>query len=516
MHKWWARRPGCLFRAISLYTLLDENMDIEDFEIYEPGQNQTLGGSGNSREDLVQKIQEVDMDNPESLWDLYPKDIRVNDLKVLDPFMGGGTSLVEASRFGVESEGWDLNPVAWFVTKKQMEAGSTEIEELEEAFEQVKSDVKDEIFQYYLTQCPHGDHKADVMYNFWVKELDCTSCGNTVPLFKDYRIAKGRYENDDKDNVLCPNCESVILVDDWREECSCSECDHEFIPQEGTVDYGDYICSDCGQRYSITGQIQDGDEFNLRLFAVEYYCTHCAGKEASRSQTKGYKIATSQDKDKFRNAKEEWRSADELRQYVPDKPIRPGWKTDANHFEGTMPGNGNLPRHGINKWIDMFNERQLLCLSKLLKSISEVENSNAKEYLLLAFSESLRCNSQIVGYQASNGHISDLWRTNSFEPPTSPAENNLWGTEYGMITFRKTWEMVLRGVEYANAPTERYVENEDTHETDEFSQPIGQNSVVKQGDMRLIDAEDEYDAVITDPPYYNNILYSELSDFHYV
>nr|WP_235271465.1 hypothetical protein [Halorubrum saccharovorum] len=76
--------------------------------------------------------------------------------------------------------------------------------------------------------------------------------------------------------------------------------------------------------------------------------------------------------------------------------------------------------------------------------------------------------------------------------------------------------MVIRGVEYANAPTERYMENGKTHETKEFSQPIGENTTVHQGDMRRIEAEDEYDAVITDPPYYNNILYSELSDFFYV
>ncbi|MBU8547322.1 hypothetical protein JJQ90_26675 [Roseomonas sp. ROY-5-3] len=49
--------------------------------------------------------------------------------------MGGGTSLVESSRFGAETVGYDLNPVAWFVTKKQMEAGEASLEELEEGFQ---------------------------------------------------------------------------------------------------------------------------------------------------------------------------------------------------------------------------------------------------------------------------------------------------------------------------------------------------------------------------------------------
>lgn len=76
--------------------------------------------------------------------------------------------------------------------------------------------------------------------------------------------------------------------------------------------------------------------------------------------------------------------------------------------------------------------------------------------------------------------------------------------------------MIKSGVEYANAPTERYIKDGDTHETKHFAQQIGQNSKVYQGDMRRIDVENEYDAVITDPPYYDNIIYSELSDYFYV
>jgi adenine-specific DNA methylase len=76
--------------------------------------------------------------------------------------------------------------------------------------------------------------------------------------------------------------------------------------------------------------------------------------------------------------------------------------------------------------------------------------------------------------------------------------------------------MVNSGVEYANAPTERHVVNGETIETEPFTQPIGEDATVHQGDMRTIDAEDEYDAVITDPPYYDNIIYSEVSDYFYV
>ena len=550
MHKWWARRLGCVFRAISLYTLLD---DPESVEVFEPS------GGGNTREnlddfgeglDIARLLESVNLEDPKSLWKLYPKDVRIEDKKILDPFMGGGTSLVEASRFGAEAVGYDLNPVAWFVTKKQMEAGQTDVEELEEAFEQVEDDVADEITRYYRTPCPNAqthksealddedplglavdgeldfdyevsadqrddlavhDHHADVMYDFWVKELDCVDCGATVPLFKDYRVAKGRYENDDQYNVLCPDCESVVRVDDWQSESTCSECRHEWTPKEGTVSGSKYACPDCGAQYGITDAIGEQGGFDLRLYAVEYYCSTCDDRGLERSAVKGYKQAESFDQALYKVAEQEWSQRKELHEYVPSERIPEGAVTVSSGINGN-----DVFEHGYNDWSDMFNTRQKVNLARLIQRIETVASQNIQEYLLLALSESLRCNTMMVGYQHSAPKISDLWKTNSFDPPVSPAENNLWGSKYGMITFSKSVEMVKKGIEYSSKPTERHVADGDNIESEPFAQPIGEDSTIHQGDMRTIDAEDEYDAVITDPPYYDNIIYSEVADYFYV
>ncbi|WP_135853938.1 DUF1156 domain-containing protein [Halorussus salinus] len=514
MHKWWARRLGCVFRAISLYTLLD---DPEEVSVDDPGQeNETLADFDYEGADVADLLEQVDMTDPESLWDLYPKDVTVEGKKVLDPFMGGGTSLVEASRFGAEVVGNDLNPVAWFVTKKELEAGRTDVADLEAAFEEVRDDVADDITQYYRTPCPNGDHEADVMYNFWVKELDCVSCDSTVPLYRDFRVAAGRYENDDKYNVLCPACEEVVLVDDWQSESDCSECGHEFTAKEGHIDYGDYICPDCGQKYPVTDTIEEQGGFDIRLYAVEYYCPHCDEQGCEKSEVKGYKSAAEADKELFEEAKQEWENSDELRQYVPDKPIRSGWSTDANQFDGSMSGNGNLPRHGYETWTDLYNERQLLALSKLAKSIDKLESTNIKEYLLTALSDSLRTNCMMVTYDGGYNKIDHIFRINRLNPPLYPVENNVWGTKFGRGTFTSSFDIVKSGVEYAKSPTERYVEDGETSKTAEFSKSIGDSSTIRQGDVRNLDERDEYDLVITDPPYYNNVLYSELSDYFYV
>jgi len=173
-------------------------------------------------------------------------------------------------------------------------------------------------------------------------------------------------------------------------------------------------------------------------------------------------------------------------------------------------------QHGYEIWQDMFNERQLLNLSRLLKSIDSIDDQNAAEFLLLALTDGLRYNSMMIGYHQGKNHIDNLTRTNSFDPPMYPAENNLWGTAYGSGTFTAMFDQVKNAVEYAENPTERYVENDEMVETSPFSKPIGGVSTVLCGDMRRLEFEDEFDAIITDPPYYKNIIYSEIADYFYV
>jgi adenine-specific DNA methylase len=531
MHKWWARRNGSVFRTISLYTLLQ---DSDKVEVLSPGENGSITDLTITADNIQKLIDGVSHSEPDTLWELYPKDVRVEDMKILDPFMGGGTSLVEASRFGAEVTGYDLNPVAWFVTKKEIEAGSVDVDLLHSAYSQIKDNVAERLKSYYKTPCPNAsDHQADVMNSFWVKQVNCTSCGDTVPLFNDYRVGKVRGIDETKYNVYCPECEAVTVVDDWQSESECGECGHAFLPSQGGTSGGDYVCHSCGDQYSLTDAIQEQDGFDLKYYAVEYHCPTCDDRGLNKSKVKGYKKVEAEDKQLYKKAREEWEQAEDLREFVPDKPIRAGWKTDATQFEGSLPGNGNLPGHGYYKWTDMFNHRQLVCLSLLLKEISEIENQQAKEYLLLAFTDTLRYRCMMTTYKPTGNQLNHIFKTNSFDPPKEPVEGNLWGAEYGTGKFQSIWEMVIRGVEWCQKPTERYIEYPDkdgypdrivnrsinepqTVETEPFNQPVGENAEVKLGDARGISAEDEYDIVLTDPPYYHNVFYSELSDFFYV
>lgn len=511
MHKWWARRLGSVFRTISLYTLLD---DANSVNVFEPGEDQSLSSFSSGQIDIQTLIDNVSLEDPESLWELYAKDVRVDNKRILDPFMGGGTSLVEASRFGAEVVGNDLNPVSWFVVKKELEAGTTDVDEVVDAYDNIRDSIADDLRGYYKTNCPNGDHDAESMYAFWIKELDCVSCGTVVPLYNDYRIGKARYE-DGKYDVYCPHCHSITRVDDWRSECVCEHCGTEYVPEDGNVSRGKYSCPDCGQKYSIVDRIQERGDFDSRLYAVEYFCQQCKEDGRDKSEVKGYKAADDRDFRLFEEAEAKWEQSENLHRYVPDTEIPLGIMTDSTAFEGSIGGGHNLLRHGYTEWTDMFNERQLLCLSKLLKSILEIEDQNVREYLILTFSDCLKTNTLMASYSYTGGKISDIFSTNSFDTPQEPLETNVWGAPQGAGTFSSMFNMVKKGIEFSANPVERYVKDGSTVKTKPFSMPIGSDFSITQGDARSLEFDEKFDAVITDPPYYDNVIYSEISNFFY-
>jgi len=517
MHKWWARRLGSVFRAISLYSLVDDPSAVEIHSTDQENLNLSDFGNGDTEEstteDLAQLIESVSLTEPDALWELYPKDVRVDEKTVLDPFMGGGTSLMEAIRFGAAVTGVDLNPVAWFISKKSLEAHEVDADELQEAFDDVRTAVADELQSHYETSCPHDeDHIADVVYALWVRKLDCASCGETIPLFKDYRVANGRYEDDDKYNVYCPDCESVFLTDDYQTESVCTECGYEFIPANGPVSRGgNYGCPSCGLQYPIVDAIADGQSYAEDLYAIEYYCTECEDEGKDRAIFKGYTAATEKDRTQFDRASETWHSAEWLDAYIPQSEIPEGAITAASDINGN-----DVFRHDYETWSDMFNDRQLYCLSTLLSAIDDVDNQSVKEYLLLAFSDSLMFQNNFALYNVSGTKIEGIFRQNSYQPQVEYAENNVWGTRAGRGTFKNTWEKIVNAVEFAHQPTERYLEDGELKQTDSFENPVGGEYTLHQGDVRDVELESEYDAIITDPPYYDNVVYSEVSDFFYV
>jgi len=203
MHKWFARRASCVFRAILLGALKPAGTNIME-EFYKD----------------------------------HSRDPDTNGKVVLDPFMGGGTTVVEATRLGCKVVGIDLNPVAWFIVKTEVEP--VDLGELDAAFNRLSNrivpwsgkPVQETLLDLYKTAPPWmaeevcGVPKSDTIYTFWAKSAICTSstCRKQVPLFSDYVVAAKSPSIRFYPDCSCPKCkknfvweiEPATLIDDPR------------------------------------------------------------------------------------------------------------------------------------------------------------------------------------------------------------------------------------------------------------------------------------------------------------
>ena len=187
--------------------------------------------------------------------------------------------------------------------------------------------------------------------------------------------------------------------------------------------------------------------------------------------------------------------------------------------------------HGYTHFKDLFNRRQLLALSLLLRGIMRVEDQNVKELLLLAFSDCLDANNMFCKYERDYHKISLLFGLHAYHPIERPTENNVWGTRYGRGTFTRCFQKVRRGKAYGLAPYERVMARGRSRKVvtgervwgtlaDSFTDLVtGQaNALLRVGSAEELAflPDRSVDAVITDPPYFDNVAYAELADFFYV
>ena len=185
--------------------------------------------------------------------------------------------------------------------------------------------------------------------------------------------------------------------------------------------------------------------------------------------------------------------------------------------------------HGYLRFRDMFNGRQLLNLGKIYRWILKIEDWKLKEFLILAFSNSLKYNNMFAKYNATRGFITDIFRTHSFSPSMAPVEANCYDTPKGRGAFTAFLNLVIEGKEYCRSPFERLVEDNSmtkvqsgfpvaTTLAPDYKRLGDKRRVLLQcGSSNHISVPDGVaDAVITDPPYYGNVMYSELSNFFYV
>ena len=472
IHKWWAQRLGTVFRAMVIGAFAPS-------------------GAG--------------------VLDLFYKPVRIKDAVVFDPFMGSGTTIGEAAKLGVRAIGRDINPVAHFLVRNALAVHDRRA--ILAAYSAIERDVASEIRRYYRAALPDG-REVDVLYYFWVKTADCPGCDTAVDLFSSYIFARHAYPKKyPQAQAVCPLCGAINEVCSDDREAHCSTCGKTYDPQAGPANGQKATCPACDRIFTIAKTIRDtGRPPSHRLYAKMVLMP---------DGSKAYMQATGEDRALY----DEARQALSKRENVyPVVAIGRGYNTN------------QVLRYNYRPWHEKFNGRQLLCLSILADRIREIEDAILRELFTCLLSGSLEFNNMFASYKGEGtGAVRHMFAHHILKPERVPLEANLWGTPKSSGSFSTMFEgRILRALDYADDPFEvrpgTPSGRKETEKVFGLSENVGfpvaesyaafadgRDVYLSCGDSSTTDLPDgTVDAAITDPPFFDNVHYSQLADFFYV
>jgi adenine-specific DNA methylase len=489
IHKWWARRPGTLFRSILL-----------------------LATHSESEEPLI----ELDRYGNLSPNSLYFRAHDLSNMVIFDPFMGGGTTLVEANRMGAKVIGSDINPVAYWIVRESLKP--VDLSRLRAYFRQLESTAGERIKALYRTRCVHCQQPADTLYAFWVRTIRCQNCQKEVLLHKRTLLNEGASRNrplsiNNPATVFCPLCLSLF---EWggTKLAQCPYCSTRFDPYHGHYDEGFYRCPHCGkQNISLLDTIREGGKLQEVLVAIEYWCTRCGARL--------YKSPDEEDKRIIKHVTEEYHlHKDSL--ILPIQQIPKG------------ASSRRWIQHGYRYYHELFHPRQIISLNYLIEAIRAIEEKEYQNCFFTILSNMLEYNNMMTPYNYPHRKLHHLFNYHAMPLTTTPVENAVWGAfEEGAGTFVNCYKRYENAKAYCTKPFEKFkdttgrvvtivVEGEqilarvvNSHE--ELLQTDRGAWLFCRDSSNLPEIPDgSVDLVVTDPPYYDNVHYSELSNFFYV
>ena len=468
VHKWFARRPGTLFRSL----LLAEFANAPLRETFYQGHS-------------------------------------LRQVSVLDPFMGGGTTLLEANRLGCAVTGLDINPMAYWIVREEIE--SLDLPAYVQAANSLRDSLERQAGQLYRTRCLKcGSPEAHAKYFLWVKSLECRKCARQIDLFPNYLVAEDRRH---PANVfVCSSCAELYETKFRNEPGPCPHCGVrltlEFVARRGNC-----ICRSCRTVNSYPNA--PGGPPKHRMFAIEYLCPTCKDNHQGRF------FKTPDADDLARYAEAARRLAGMRSSFIPHDLIPSGDETDRLH------------RWGYSRYEEMFNPRQLLGLELICREIHKQKNARLQRALATNLSDLLRYQNMLCRYDTMALKSLDVFSVHGFPVGNIQCESNLPGingklSAVGSGGWLNIIEKFARAKSYCFEPFEirhRGPRKEQVFIRDEWIgernngklPPEWRSVTLSCADASAIDLNRrEFDAVLTDPPYFGNVQYAELMDFCYV
>ena len=467
IHKWFARRPGTLFRALILSELCENRIE----QTYFHGHH-------------------------------FP------DKHILDPFMGGGTTVVEANRLGCMVTAADINPMAWWIVRQEIQ--DLDLNAYITATAALRADLRKEIGHLFRTKCPKTGQLADVKYYLWVKTVPCRACGGTHDLFPSYLIAQNVRHT--ANVFVCGYCGALFESKDRGRPGPCPCCAKE-VPIQHTASRNRSRCLHCDAEIMYPGK----DVPRHRLFAIEYH----ASQSLDRGLRKG-RLFKAPDADDLAQCEEAVERLKGMRpRFIPEDFIPKGDETERLH------------RWGYRRYRDLFNARQLLGLELSCRWIAQHPEARVREALATNLSDLLRYQNMLCRYDIMALKSLDIFSVHGFPVGLIQCESNILGIEgaRGLPVGSGGWfnitEKFAKAKRYCQQPFEVRQEGSRKIEVPIPGEWIGTKPPNPHtterrhvhlicGDSTALQGETRYDGVFTDPPYFGNVQYAELMDFCYV
>ena len=601
LHVWWARRPLVASRAAVLASLLPADADRDRFL-------HVLGIHGDpvatrSRIDAAKRTGENLGPDPygyrraftyapsdeDKDWLASATRRPLSSISVLDPSSGGGSIPMETERLGAASLANDLNPVAALILMATVDWPFRHGSAALGSFEALSREFIRRAEPKYEGVFPPEPDGVQIVGYLWARTITCPYCDGLVPLSPNWRLAPGG-----TGVRLTPHLGGGLGSE--GRTCTFDIVNSVAEQSPGTVSRGAGDCPwpDCGRIIdgdAIKAQAQAG-QMGEQIYAVVYKERVEVRTKTGRLRKKwvrGYRAPRLEDDNgaevrvRLDEKLPEWEAFD----LVPGERIPDGNKT-------TEP-----QRYGMNRWLDLFSPRQLLCHGTSVEVFREMLDADraagrldearkaAYGYLALTLDTLLNYNNRAGRWDNTTGRVRSIFDRHDFafvwsyaemapliagvgydwavektakciaelvalvRPDAPTGDGDLFdGTDHtGRAAGGKRTEH--SGVTSATPPTPVAADfnahasrgGPDDHGDDGEAPrrsvrtsglpmatwPARQTEATKQdlppppititckpGDSLDHLGDASIDVVVMDPPYYDNVMYAELSDFFYV
>ena len=556
LHVWWARRPLVVSRAAVAASVLNSDADHDAL----------ISSIGSSPNVVIErrKMDEVkargewsnvtfsnkrafthNLTSSEAAW--LRDNLATPDPLIVDITAGGGSIPFEAGRLGLRSHANELNPVASLILratcqwpqmygKKLREHYGREIRNGEfdgiagrylSYMRELLADVYPEEEQpgwmsewneKYAVEIASGQIAGAKRYAqtyLFARTISCPSCENEIPLSPNWRLdTKG------KGIRLLPNnltkvCDFEVVETSSEQSASTVKSAISTCPYTG--------CGATTPKGYIAQEAQAG-RLGHRLFAVimrdQWQEFTKAGVPKKRLTTeRHFRAATPEDNNLpyIQNCLKETRHEWDAANILPNEAIPVGNKTREPQ------------RYGMSTWKDMFSPRQQLAHGYCVQAFRDLVDEDAAVsqltderkvawcYLSLAVDKMLNRNALRSFWDPGTNKVAHTFATHDFGMKWSYAEMAVdvegLGLEWALKDLGKCIDdlVELSGHEVFQSSELNFGSLEGDY------QVVGTQEITSDSADFLLSLEDESaDAIVFDPPYYDNVNYAELSDFFYV